>query len=252
MKKMFLLAALSAVLFSCKKDDIENSVFVGAESSLHHGKTWSWIHTDKTGKPLELGLSINEAALNSVPVGDQGGGDHHSHDNSLFVQLPAKALEVTPFKTVMLDWNPSGHPPFEFYGEEHFDIHFYMMDKTEILAMEDAKLAIAPADGYLPTTYMSAGPVPKMGTHWIDVTSPEFSGGGFTQTFIYGSYNGNINFYEPMITLNFLKATNTFERAIPQPAKFQQAGYYPTKMKVVKRNGASHIVLTDFVQRSAS
>jgi hypothetical protein len=29
-----------------------------------------------------------------------------------------------------------------------------------------------------------------MGVHWIDPKSPEFNGGKFTQTFIFGSYDG--------------------------------------------------------------
>ncbi len=49
------------------------------------------------------------------------------------------------------------------------------------------------------------GGVPQMGAHWVDVTSPELNGSTFAQTFIYGSYDGQVNFYEPMITLDFLK-----------------------------------------------
>jgi hypothetical protein len=52
-----------------------------------------------------------------------------------------------------------------------------------------------------------------------------------------------------MITLAFLKATTTFERAIPQPVKFTKAGYYPAKMRVSKHDGVTDIVLDGFVQR---
>jgi hypothetical protein len=43
-----------------------------------------------------------------------------------------------------------------------------------------------------------------MGSHFVDITSPEFNGGIFTQTFIFGSYESNVIFYEPMITLDYL------------------------------------------------
>ena len=91
-----------------------------------------------------------------------------------------------------------------------------------------------------------------MGAHWIDVTSSEFNGKPFTQTFIYGSYNGKVTFYEPMITLDFIKNNNNFERAIPQPAKVQKSGYYPTKLKIVKHDGVTEIVLDGMVYRAQS
>jgi hypothetical protein len=254
MKRIFLLTALSAILFSCKKDDDKNNVEVGPQVSVHDGKSWSWIHVDKNNTPLELGISINEAALNSVPVGEGGGDDHHNMDNNLFVALPAKAKEVTPFKTIMLNWNPSGHEPNQIYTLPHFDIHFFMANEQQVMGMtEMGKILSEPAAEYLPQQHMAGAPVPQMGLHWIDVTSPELQPGNtFTQTFIYGSYDSKVMFYEPMITLDFLKNTAHFERSIPQPAKFQQAGYYPTKMKVQKANGATHVILTDFVQRQAS
>ena len=254
MKKSILLAAFSAVLFSCTKDENKASVQAGPEVAVHEGKSWTWIHVDGKNKPLEVGISINEAALNSVPLNEDGGDDHHSHDNNLFVPLPAKAKEVTPFRSIMLNWNPGGHEPAPIYTLPHFDVHFYMTSEDDVMDMIDPqKLEAKPAADYIPAQHMDGPGVPMMGKHWIDVTSPELQPGNtFTQTFIYGSYDSKVTFYEPMITLDFLKNTVHFERSIPQPAKFQQSGYYPTKMKVMKRGGATHIVLTDFVERQAS
>ena len=82
-------------------------------------------------------------------------------------------------------------------------------------------------------------------------TSPELSGQLFKQTFIYGSYDGKVTFYEPMITEAFIKANPTFERAIPQPAKFQKPGYYPTKMRIEKQNGVTNVILESFVLQQA-
>jgi hypothetical protein len=110
-----------------------------------------------------------------------------------------------------------------------------------------------PAPAYFPATYFNpGGGVPQMGAHWIDFTSPELNGAPFTQTFIYGSYNGKVNFYEPMITEAFIKANPSFERAIPQPAKVQKTGYYPAKMRIAKTNGVTNIILEGFVLRQAS
>lgn len=254
MKRTILLAAFTALLFSCKKDDDKSTVQAGPQVAVHQGKSWSWVHVDGRNKPLEIGITIDEAALNSVPVGGEGGDGHDMHENNFFVSLPDKAKEVTPFKTIMLNWNPAGHEPEHVYTLPHFDIHFFMAGEEEVMGMTDMdKILNPPAPEYIPANHVSGAPVPMMGLHWLDITSPELSGAApFTQTFIYGSYDGQIRFYEPMITLDFLKNTTHFERSFPQPAKFQQAGYYPTKMKVVKVNGATNVILSDFVQRQAS
>ena len=55
-----------------------------------------------------------------------------------------------------------------------------------------------------------------------------------------------------MITLDFLKNNSNFERAIPQPAKVQKNGYYPTKERVVKHDGVTEIVLDGLVYRPQS
>jgi hypothetical protein len=91
-----------------------------------------------------------------------------------------------------------------------------------------------------------------MGNHWVDVTSPELNGAKFTETFLMGSYDKKVIFYEPMITKAFLKTANQWERNIPQPEKFQKDGYYPTKLRVVKHDGVTEIILDGFVRRQAS
>jgi hypothetical protein len=55
-----------------------------------------------------------------------------------------------------------------------------------------------------------------------------------------------------MITLDFLKNANKFERAIPVPGRFQKPGYYPTKMRVTKHDGVTEVLLDGFVKRQAS
>lgn len=91
-----------------------------------------------------------------------------------------------------------------------------------------------------------------MGKHWVDSTSPELNGQPFTQTFIYGTYNGKVTFYEPMITLDFLKDNDSFVRSIPQPEKFRKTGYYPTELRIRKHDGVTDVILEHFVLRQKS
>jgi hypothetical protein len=254
MKNLLILATAIVLLSSCEKEKSDKAgIFSGPETSFHHGKAWTWVHLNGKGEPQRLGVTLNEALLSDLPTGE-GGGDH-SHDDNVILPLPSQA-GVTPFKHVWLNWNPAGHPPANIYTKPHFDIHYYMVSVQEREQyLDPAKLNASPAEGYLPANHIGADPVPAMGKHWVDITSPELNPANpqpFTQTFIYGSYDGKVVFYEPMITLDFLLNTHHFERSIPQPAKFEKTGYYPTKMRVIKAGQSSQIILEDFVYRTAS
>jgi hypothetical protein len=251
MKKAFLILAASAFIFSCTKERPKQDEFTGPQTEVAHGKAWSSVKLDKNGAPQRIVLTIDQGALNTMPTGEDMPG--HEHENTMMITLPEKALETTPFKFIMLNWNPEGHEPDGIYDIPHFDMHFYLSNLADVTTyVDNAKLNANPASDYLPANHIGGAPVPQMGKHWIDVTSPELSGATFTQTFIYGSYDSKIVFYEPMITLDFLKTTASFERTLPQPAKFATAGYYPTKMKVYKDLGATNISLEGFVYRQAN
>lgn len=247
------------ILSACKKDDNSKAgVFKGPEVQVHEGKAWTTAQLDKNGNPVRLSVAINDAALNSLPIGgDPESGHDHSGDNNWILLLNNKAANGV-FNHVGLDWNPSGHEPAPIYGKPHFDFHFYLMTPQEVAAIppyeqDSLKFKNWPSADYFPEHYMNfGGGVPQMGAHWIDVTSSELNGQPFTQTFIYGSYDGKVNFYEPMITLEFIKNSTNFQRDIPQPAKVQESGYYPTKLRIVKHDDITEIVLDGFVYRMQS
>jgi hypothetical protein len=258
MKKLLILTIAAGLAFtSCKKDnETKEKVFVGPVTKFQHGTAWTWYEVDDNDKPLRIAVAIDDAAMNSLDTNHPGGSGHH-HENAISLKFHPKAAG-TPFEHFGLDWNPKGHEPEFIYGKPHFDFHFYMMGEAERLAIppydvDSSKFLLAPAPAYLPATYINpGGGVPQMGVHWIDVTSPELNGAPFTQTFIYGSYNNKVTFYEPMITEEFIKANTSFERSIPMPIKFQKTGYYPTKMKITKTGTVTNVSLEGFVLRSAS
>ena len=94
-------------------------------------------------------------------------------------------------------------------------------------------------------TTPAAMTVPEMGLHWIDARTPEIQAMAgnpqgykpFTKTFIYGSWNGEFIFAEPMITRAYLleKRAGTSGRdediTVPQ-AIFAQPGYYPASYRI--------------------
>ena len=259
MKKVLLSSLVLTVLFTAchkNKEDVSNGTYKGPEVQVHGGKAWTWIQLNNEGKPQQLGISISDQALNSVPIGG-GAGGHNMHENMWTLKFHQKA-SITPFNHLGLGWNPNGHEPEHIYDKPHFDLHFYMMTPEEVATIPPYEQAAAkfdnwPSAAYFPATYFNpGGGIPQMGTHWVDVTSGEFNGQQFTQTFIHGSYDGKVTFWEPMITLEFLKNNSNYERSLPQPAKFQKTGYYPTKLRVVKHDGVTEIILDGFVYRTQS
>lgn len=260
MKQLLVIALGISLLTACKKNDPNgtNGIFSGPEVQVHDGKSRTWIQLNHQGNPERIGVTLTDKALNSVPVnGDGHGHNHGGTENNYILKFHPKGA-VLPFNHVGLNWNPTGHEPEVIYGKPHFDFHFYMPTPQEVASIppyevDSSKFKIWPAPDYFPPTYFNpGGGVPQMGAHWLDATTPELSGAPFTQTFIYGSYNGKVTFYEPMITLDFLKANSNFSRPIPQPAKVQKTGWYPTTMRIIKHDGVTDIILDAFVYRTQS
>ena len=260
MKKFLAFAVAALSLVSCKKesDNQKNGIFKGPEVKVHEGKAWTWVQLNDAGNPERIAVTLTDQALSSVPVGS---GDNHGHmdGNHWILKLHPKAAG-TPFNHVGMHWNPNGHEPANVYTLPHFDFHFYLSTPEEVAAIppypvDSMKFKNVPGPDYLPATYINPGAatsVPQMGAHWIDVTSPELGGQTFTQTLLYGSYDGKVTFLEPMITLQFLKNTNSFVRDIPLPAKVHKTSWYPTKMRVVKRDGLTEVIYEGMVFRQQS
>jgi hypothetical protein len=258
MQKLSFFALVAIIAFSAFKtiDSEPSRLFKGTEVSIGNGKAWSWIKTGKGNKPEAIGVTLTKDALTNLP-----GGHGHAHGTPFVLQLPHEKKSLTPFDHIGMDWNPNGHEPDHIYDKPHFDFHFYIQPLAERLAIptyeqDSAKFKDNPGNDYFPATYRNfGGGVPQMGAHWVDVTSPELNPtkpAPFTQTFIYGSYNGKVTFMEPMITKKFIEENDQFERDIPQPAKFQKSGYYPTKMRIAKTEKEIQVILDNFVYRKKS
>jgi hypothetical protein len=115
-----------------------------------------------------------------------------------------------------------------------------------------------PSNEYVPQFNVPLGPpgappaavaVPMMGVHWLDTRSPELQKllgkpeayKPFTATFIHGSWDGRVHFWEPMITrAHILEKKTTTDAAVrdqiiplPLPAKYQTPGYYPGAYRIM-------------------
>jgi Hypothetical protein TTHB210 len=205
----------------------ETSEVLGQLRPLGRGSVRSWARLDANGTPNAIGVTFTEAALTNLP----------SSGLELVLTLPA-APGLAPFNHVGLNWNPQGHPPAGVYNKAHFDVHFYVLTVQERSAINSSdggtKMYRAPDSAFLPPDYdLSPGSGDaRMGSHWWDVAAPELNGQPFTHTLVYGYYDGNLTFIEPMVTVTFLKGKPSLAADIKQPAAFAKAGNYPVRYEI--------------------
>jgi hypothetical protein len=211
----------------------------GPESPLGQGTARTYVIVGD-GRPLELGIALSESALEGLPdLADVP----PEHEAFVLIDLPLPAENPTPFRLASMDWNPRGHPPV-MYGLPHFDFHFYLIDaevRDAILPGDPPDLvgfegrgSRAPEEGLLPVHYVYPGEatVPQMGGHWVDPASHEFHGEEFDTTFIYGTWDGGIIFWEPMITRTYIESRHDATIKIATPARVANNGWYPSAYRV--------------------
>ena len=240
-------------------------VHYGAAVKLGNGRVRPYVAVDaaRPDVPTEIGVAMDEAAMDGLPTTGMGHAVGHKGPDHEFA-LPFPAANPTPFRWVSLNWNVGGHEPPGVYDTPHFDFHFYTIDKAERdrrIVLDNPRFAAEadrlPADEFRPQHSLVLGPpgaapsavaVPLMGVHWIDVRSHELQGllghpenfKPFTSTFIHGSWDGKLVFWEPMITRAHILAKKTatdasvVDEVIPVStgARYSPAGYYPSAYRI--------------------
>jgi len=198
------------------------------------GTARSWVTLDDRGAPVAVGITLTEAALHGLPTEATPG----------LIWMVEYILDLPdvpslPFDHVGVNWNPRGHAPDGIYGAPHFDFHFYTIrpeDRRRITARGDdlERCRKAPAAGLVPDGFVFApdSEEPGMGGHWVDPASHEFHGSPFTSTFIYGTHDGAVIFWEPMITKAYLETKSDVTVPLRVPQGYAHAGYYPTSYGV--------------------
>ena len=232
-----------SLLQACQKDDQFNpqrdqvtlsnteskvnsvNTFYSSTLPIGNGVGRAWISENKNGEPVAVGVNFSEKALMNLPT-----------KQTEYVLVLPKNKGKNFYTHVLLDWNPQGHEPEFAYGLPHFDVHFYIIPNEDRLAIgpnDNIQFDNLPGAIYVPFAYgRGPGGVPQMGVHWVDFLAPEFNGGTFTKTFIWGSYDGKFIFWEPMITRAYLLTHPNSITDIRQPDAYQSDGYYATQYKV--------------------
>lgn len=256
MKTYFIRTVLLAftcplLLLSCnKKIDEYYDTVRGSQLTMGNGKANSIFIVSKSGIPQQIGIEMTEDALVGLTQ------DPNDHAKSMFnFQLDKRAKALLPFDHLVVHWNPGGHIPAGVFDKPHFDFHYYMMTNSERNKIEpygmatEASYENLPKEGFMPANYIATpGGEEQMGKHWVSkhLNLP------FTHTMIYGSYDGKVNFIEPMVTKAFIENTQSINVPYEQPARFEfKDKYYPTEYNIYRdattRN--HYITLSGFVLR---
>jgi hypothetical protein len=257
----------------------------GEAKRLGDGFAQIYAELDGEGAPRVIGVSFDPGMLEGLPAmpntwsrcfdkNDNGRIDGHGEcngDYELQFALPQELLQraKTPFQWVSVNYNPMGHPPPAppAWALAHYDFHFYIMPAdavaqirpgpcSELIDCDDFKRAQTPVPArYLHADHIDVGAaVPAMGNHLIDAKSPELvvAGREFTHTFIFGAYDGQVTFYEPMITRAYLQSQPNLCVPIKQPEAWEHDGYYPTTycIRYLADDERYTVSLEDFVRRS--
>ena len=230
-----VVATVAAALVALACSDStgsETRTLVGPDIALGQGTAHTEAIVTSAGETHSLTVVLTENALQGLPMPPAGPGPE-------FVIPMPTGLTRSVFNHATLNWQPNGHPPVGTFDKPHFDVHWYLLTIAERDAMTPAdpqfatKATVRPGAEYEAPSYVGdAFGIPRMGTHWTDQSAPEHHGGTFTHSFIYGYFDGKLAFIEPMMTVAFLQSNASAEMAIPQPAKFQRSGSYPTKWAV--------------------
>ncbi|MEK2688376.1 DUF5602 domain-containing protein [Bdellovibrio sp. GT3] len=201
---------------------------LGPPENIGLGQASSFVKKDDAQNITSLGIVFSGKVLEGLPA------DVSGHEYEYILKLPA-GVTIPPFNHLTMNWNPHGHDPDVIYGVPHFDFHFYFISEHQRHQIkcdgsDDAVCMKQPIAEYKPAYYIAGpGGVPMMGWHWVDLRSPEFNGKPFTATYIYGFYNGEMIFLEPMIALSYLQTKPQFAADIPLPQKVAFPGKYPNR-----------------------
>lgn len=230
-------AVVAGALLACtelRSPGSKAGTYDGPSLAMGEGAGRAFVTLDAGGAPVAIGLRLSEGALAGLPAEPRRGGEAWEY----VLSLPKEAA-ATGYDHIGIDWNPKGHVPPGIYDVPHFDFHFYLIrpaqrDRITAVGEDLARLRQAPAPEFMPEGYVlpEGTEVPRMGAHAIDPTAPEFNKQPFTWAFIYGFYEGQVVFLEPMVTKAFLEAKPNVTDRIRLPQAFALPAYYPTRYRV--------------------
>lgn len=259
---------------------VRRGIIPGESGSLGSGQAEAFAHFTPQGELIRMGFIFSASLIEDPPTvpnpegsafdvdGDGKIGPNESlGEYRLTLDMPDAIVEwdAVPFKWIEVKWRPTVRP-----GEDppwpHFEFLFYTAPKKAIEAIrpgacgvlidcDDFKAATRPVPSkYVPRGYEDQEfAFPLSGNHLADTLQegPPDPDGHFN--FTYGAYDGEIVFYGPKLTVDFLKLKQNLFLDIALPEAWAVSGYYPTAYGTHYGNIRNQYIITleKFVYREA-
>lgn len=235
-KSFVIFATVSTLLVAGSALGQSKSASYGGKAiRIGHGFAHTVVRTDADDKPTSIGVVFTPGLLDGLPKAAKGSNP----DFPYFLPMPTKGPK-TVVDHVVINWESDGHPPSHVYDVPHFDFHFYLVSRAEQMKVtfnndkDSGDPSQQPSAELLPEGYIvpPGTAVSQMGVHAVNPSSNEFHDKPFTATFIYGYYNKQQTFIEPMVSLAFLKSKPSFSADLRRPISYTKPGAYPSAYSV--------------------
>jgi hypothetical protein len=282
-----IAAAIAIALVSCSSErTAEPEAHQGDSATLGEGTVNTYVDLDATGELLAIGVRLSASTFQNLPLEPDGTAPCFDVDGNGVedpmtecfmmlrrnLQLPAAtSAAIAPFGYVQFNYNPMGHPAPAppTYAVPHFDFHFYLVGQDDVEELRTGtcgflmdcdlyeRARVPVPERYMPATYIEVGAAAGgEGNHLLPSTAPELADppADLSQTFIFGSFDGHLIFYEPMIAASFFTEGVNECHQIAQPEAWEVAGPYPTQycIRFLPDDQAYTVSLESFVHRAAS
>ena len=283
-KSTALVVGTAMSVIGCGPTGESGGRVLGQNWKLGNGTVTTYAEFADDRVPSAMGVVYSADALDGLPTSSSD--QHHCFDrdsngsvdpatecfatHEAVIPLPdALATRADfPFKWVLFNWNPGGHIPPGVYDVPHFDVHFYIESIANVFALQDGpcgpefircdqfELGKKPLPAnYIHSDFQDVNAVaPAMGNHLIDLTGPEFNGEQWKRSFIFGTYDGKITFYEEMVTRAHLLSQHSACSPIKSPPAVGLSGFYPTHscVRYDSATGEYTVSMEAFVFREVS
>jgi hypothetical protein len=248
--QLVFVMLISGFFSSCQKEHVELKVsqsgkyntFYGPQKQVGNDSARTFARISHEGMPQEIGVIFTAKALTGLPA-----------ENTFYsLAFHQKAIKATLFEHVVVGLSAHGHvmPPDGFIGP-HFDVRFFMMTEEERLAIPAPPAAgfdLTPPSNYLPPNYVKNSAQAQIGRHWAEsiFTAAET----VNSAMVYGTWNGQVTFLAPIVTLATLSSGQSYSVTYPQPQYFARHGYYATMYNIYTDDkGRIYVSLSNFVWR---
>lgn len=213
----------------------EDATYQGTPVRIGHGTARTVVRADAHGHLTSIGVVFTPGMLEGLPKAAKGADPDFPYVLAMPTTGPRTVVDH-----VVINWESEGHPPPHVYDVPHFDFHFYMVSRAAQRSVkfkseaDSGSPAQQPPAALMPAGYiMPPGTaVPDMGAHAVNPAGEEFHGKPFTATFIYGYYNKQLTFVEPMASLIYLKSKPLFSAPVARPMSYSKPGAYPAAYSI--------------------